>query len=107
MWGSAAMVGTDYPAQHSTSGIFQGMEQEMPTTNGFMAGGNGIERSDRQHLRLLHAATRAASRAGDWDPSTAAIEPQPHRRDPESLPGLGRHRLPGTDATRPAPAAAR
>ena len=41
LWGSAAMVGTDYPAQHSTSGIFQGMEQEMPTQNGFMAGGNG------------------------------------------------------------------
>src|SRR6266540_5822666 len=31
LWGSAAMVGTDYPAQHSTSGIFEGMEQEMPT----------------------------------------------------------------------------
>ena len=65
LWGSAAMVGTDYPAQHSTSGIFQGMEQEMPTTNGFMAGGNGTNdptgstcattrhRGDDAHARRL------------------------------------------------------
>src|SRR4029077_2183216 len=48
LWGSAAMVGTDYPAQHSTSGVLQGMEQEMPTTNGFNAGGNGSHHPTRR-----------------------------------------------------------
>ena len=37
MWGSKAMVGTDYPAGHSTSGIAQGMDQEMPTQAGFFS----------------------------------------------------------------------
>ena len=41
MWGSQAFVGSDYPATHSTSGILQGEDQEMPTQNGFFAGGNG------------------------------------------------------------------
>ena len=41
MWGSQAFVGSDYPATHSTSAITNGMDQEMPTQNGFFAGGNG------------------------------------------------------------------
>ena len=40
-WGSQALIGSDYPATHSTSGILQGEDQEMPTQNGFFAGGNG------------------------------------------------------------------
>ena len=53
-WGSQAFVGSDYPATHSTSAITNGMDQEMPTQNGFFAGGNGNTRPDRQHVRLLH-----------------------------------------------------
>src|SRR3954454_4552596 len=41
MWGSQAFVGSDYPATHSTSGMLQGEDQEMPTANGFFSGGNG------------------------------------------------------------------
>ena len=37
LWGSKALVGSDYPATHSTSGIMQGEDQEMPTTNGFFS----------------------------------------------------------------------
>ena len=37
MWGSKALVGSDYPATHSTSGIMQGEDQEMPTQNGFFS----------------------------------------------------------------------
>ena len=36
-WGSQALVGSDYPATHSTSGILQGEDQEMPTSNGFLS----------------------------------------------------------------------
>jgi beta-glucosidase len=36
-WGTPALVGSDYPATHSTSGIMQGEDQEMPTTNGFFS----------------------------------------------------------------------
>ncbi len=37
LWGSKALVGSDYPATHSTSGIMQGEDQEMPTQNGFFS----------------------------------------------------------------------
>ena len=37
LWGSQAFVGSDYPATHSTSGILQGEDQEMPTQNGFFS----------------------------------------------------------------------
>jgi hypothetical protein len=67
LWGSAAMVGTDYPAQHSTSGIFQGMEQEMPTTNGFMAGGNGTN-DPTGSTCAYYTGNPGGFPAGDWDP---------------------------------------
>ena len=54
------MVGTDYPAQHSTSGILQGMEQEMPTTNGFNAGGNGTNDPTGSTCAYTTAATDAS-----------------------------------------------
>src|SRR4029077_4216627 len=36
-WGTQALVGSDYPATHSTSGLLQGEDQEMPTSNGFFS----------------------------------------------------------------------
>jgi beta-glucosidase len=37
LWNSKAFVGSDYPATHSTSGILQGEDQEMPSTNGYFS----------------------------------------------------------------------
>src|SRR3954469_22873045 len=37
LWHSQAFVGSDYPATHSTSGILQGEDQEMPTQTGFFS----------------------------------------------------------------------
>ena len=68
LWGSQAFVGSDYPATHSTSGILQGEDQEMPTQTGFFAGGNGTQRPDRQHVRVLHRQPGRPD-AGLWDPA--------------------------------------
>lgn len=45
LWGSEAMVGSDYPATHSTSAIFQGEDQEQPTTNGYFSDSNTLSTS--------------------------------------------------------------
>ena len=45
LWGSKAMVGSDYPATHSTSAIFQGEDQEQPTTNGYFSDSNSLSTS--------------------------------------------------------------
>ena len=37
LWHSQAMIGSDYPAIHSTSAILQGADQEMPPPNGFFS----------------------------------------------------------------------
>src|SRR3954453_4156827 len=37
LWHSQALIGSDYPATHSTSGILQGEDQEMPTQQGFFS----------------------------------------------------------------------
>jgi len=42
LWGSDAMVGSDYPATHSTSAIAQGEDQEQPTTNGYFSDSNSL-----------------------------------------------------------------
>ena len=42
LWGSKAMVGSDYPATHSTSAIYQGEAQEQPTTNGYFSDSNSL-----------------------------------------------------------------
>jgi beta-glucosidase len=42
LWGSKAMVGSDYPATHSTSAIFQGEAQEQPTTTGYFSDSNSL-----------------------------------------------------------------
>jgi len=68
LWGSAAMVGTDYPAQHSTSGIFEGMEQEMPTQNGFMAGGTGTN-DPTGSTCAYYTGNPGGFTPGLWDPN--------------------------------------
>jgi hypothetical protein len=73
LWGSAAMVGTDYPAQHSTSGIMQGMEQEMPTANGFMNGGNGTNDPTGSTCAYTTAATTHTP--GDVAPCNDTSDP--------------------------------
>ena len=40
LWHSQAFIGSDYPATHSTSGILQGEDQEMPTQTGFFSAAN-------------------------------------------------------------------
>jgi beta-glucosidase len=42
LWGSVAMVGSDYPATHSTSAIFQGEAQEQPTAAGYFSDSNAL-----------------------------------------------------------------
>jgi beta-glucosidase len=42
LWGSKAMVGSDYPATHSTSAIYQGEAQEQPTTTGYFSDSNAL-----------------------------------------------------------------
>ena len=76
LFGSAAMVGTDYPAQHSTSGVLQGMEQEMPTTNGFNAGGNGTNDPTGSTCAYTTAAT--SHTPGDWAPCNDTTDPVSH-----------------------------
>jgi beta-glucosidase len=46
LWHSQAFVGSDYPATHSTSGILQGEDQEMPTQNGFFSADQGNPNTD-------------------------------------------------------------
>src|SRR4051812_146616 len=43
---SQAFVGSDYPATHSTSGILQGEDQEMPTQTGFFSADTGNPATD-------------------------------------------------------------
>ncbi len=42
LWGSKAMVGSDYPATHSASAIYQGEDQEQPTVTGFFSASNTL-----------------------------------------------------------------
>src|SRR4051794_6714470 len=37
LWHSQALIGSDYPATHSTSAILQGEDQEMPSLQGFFS----------------------------------------------------------------------
>ena len=63
-WGSVAMIGSDYPAIHSTTGLFQGLaDQEMPTANGFYNGGNG---------GTDPTGSTCADATGTWEPCTTA-----------------------------------
>lgn len=42
LWGSDAMVGSDYPATHSTAAIEQGEDQEQPTASGYFSDSNSL-----------------------------------------------------------------
>jgi beta-glucosidase len=42
LWGSKAMVGSDYPATHSTAAIAQGEAQEQPTASGYFSASNSL-----------------------------------------------------------------
>src|SRR5580765_3129949 len=97
MWGSAAMVGTDYPAQHSTSGIFEGMEQEMPTTNGFMNGGNGTN-DPTGSTCAYYTGNPGGFTAGDWDPNCTS--------DSAHIGGIPNHFEGSSGTGCPAPASA-
>jgi len=48
LWHSQAFVGSDYPATHSTSGILQGEDQEMPTQTGFFSASNTLTAASRR-----------------------------------------------------------
>ncbi|HEU5213852.1 MAG TPA: glycoside hydrolase family 3 C-terminal domain-containing protein [Gaiellaceae bacterium] len=67
-WGSAALVGSDYPATHSTSAITNGMDQEMPTQNGFLAGGNGTA-DPTGSTCAYYVGNPGGFTAGLWDPN--------------------------------------
>src|SRR5450755_3969369 len=45
LWGSKAMVGSDYPATHSTAAIAQGEAQEQPTASGYFSASNTLSAS--------------------------------------------------------------
>ena len=89
LWGSQAFVGSDYPATHSTSGILQGEDQEMPTATGFFAGGNGTN-DPTGRTCAYYTGNAGRHTPGLWDPAARAIEP--HRRPAERLPGRQRRR---------------
>jgi beta-glucosidase len=67
-WGSQAFVGSDYPATHSTSAITNGMDQEMPTQNGFLAGGNGTTDPTGSTCAYF-TGNPGGFPAGTWDPN--------------------------------------
>ena len=67
-WGSAAFVGSDYPATHSTSAITNGMDQEMPTQNGFLAGGNGTS-DPTGSTCAYYVGNPGGFTPGLWDPN--------------------------------------
>jgi beta-glucosidase len=66
-WGSVALVGSDYPATHSTSGIFQGEDQEMPTTGGFFSANHTLTTAQQSDP----TGSTCADAAGIWEPCSA------------------------------------
>lgn len=75
-WGSQALVGSDYPATHSTSGSLQGEDQEMPTQNGFFAGGNG--NNDPTGSTCAYTTAAVNHTPGDAAPCDAVDDPVSH-----------------------------
>jgi beta-glucosidase len=63
-WGSQALVGSDYPATHSTSGIMQGEDQEMPTTNGFLSANATLSSGQQSDP----TGSTCADASGNWEP---------------------------------------
>jgi beta-glucosidase len=61
-WGSQALVGSDYPATHSTSSIMQGEDQEMPTSNGFLSANSTLTAGQQVDA----TGSTCADAAGNW-----------------------------------------
>jgi len=76
LWGSQALVGSDYPATHSTSGVLQGEDQEMPTQNGFFNGGNGT--LDPSGNTCAYTTAAVNHTPGDAAPCDAVDDPVSH-----------------------------
>lgn len=66
LWGSKALVGSDYPATHSTSGIVQGEDQEMPTQTGFFSANPTLTTSQQTDP----TGSTCADAAGNVEPCT-------------------------------------
>jgi beta-glucosidase len=77
LWGSKAIIGSDYPATHSTSGILQGEDQEMPTQTGYFSASNtltaaqqtdatGSTCSNSTGTAVLSCSTSGALHAGGY-----------------------------------------
>jgi beta-glucosidase len=96
-WGSAAFVGSDYPATHSTSAITNGMDQEMPTQNGFLAGGNG-NADPTGSTCAYYTGNPGGHPAGDWDPACTS--------DSSHIGGIPNHYQGSSGTGCPAPATA-
>src|SRR5215472_13033592 len=75
-WGTQALVGSDYPATHSTSGILQGEDQEMTTQNGFFSGGNG--NNDPTGSTCAYTTGAVNHTPGDAAPCNATDDPVSH-----------------------------
>ena len=97
MWASSAFVGSDYPATHSTSAITNGMDQEMPTQNGFLAGGNGTA-DPTGSTCAYYTGNPGGFPAGDWDPGCTS--------DSSHVGGIPNHYQGAAGTGCPAPATA-
>jgi beta-glucosidase len=77
MWGSKALVGSDYPATHSTSGIVQGEDQEMPTQAGYFSANDALSTTGGGGFGGPPSAfdptgSTCADATGNYEPCTAA-----------------------------------
>ncbi len=77
MWGSKALVGSDYPATHSTSGIAQGEDQEMPTQAGYFSANDALSTTSGGGFGGPPSAfdptgSTCADALGNYEPCTTA-----------------------------------
>ena len=89
------MVGSDYPATHSTSAIFQGEDQEQPTTTGYFSDSNSLSTtsaaaSAARRRRSTPTGDTCADASGNAESCSAAGRGPRGRRAGSRLPG---HRL--------------
>ena len=68
LWGSDALIGSDYPATHSTAAIFQGENQEEPTATGYFSGSNTLSAS----ASLDASGDTCADSSGNAEPCSTA-----------------------------------
>ena len=77
LWGSKALVGSDYPATHSTSGIVQGEDQEMPTQTGYFSANDALSTTSGGGFggppsAFDQTGSTCADASGNYEPCTAA-----------------------------------